>query len=236
MQPGHRIRENLTAFYLKLLSPLGPKEPAFRLFEGEVDMGMFGLQLTTIHTGHLKDPSGGDKDRLTVVFVREKDDFPNADLNDEFGTLITGEKRNVNARTFEFGLIRGIGDGVHLGVADVGILGIEEITLAVPRQGVIGAPDRKTVITDPDYSIPAVDDTGADLRGWVFGALGGELGNRHEILFPADIIGPFRCCHGGSISNCSTFFKRDFGRVAKSHDTISCRRQEGIPDGSQKDS
>jgi len=76
-------------------------------------------------------------------------------------------------------------------MADIGILGIQKVSLSAPGKLIIGTTDRETIIANPDNPLAFINNTGPNLGAGILGAFGRKLGNGHKILFPANIISPF---------------------------------------------
>jgi len=152
-------------------------------------MSVNWLQLAIFDFGHIEHFSGRHENRLAVVFVRQKNYFFYPYLNNQFGAVVAGEKRDIQRSTFQIGLIGGIGDGVHFGVADIGIFGIKKISLPVPGELIVGAPGRKAVVADTDDALFGIDDTRTHLGVRVFRAVRRQLRHTHEIVIPTDIVG-----------------------------------------------
>ena len=66
-----------------------------------------------------------------MVFVRKVDQFLDTALDDGLGAFVAGEQRHIHPRPFQV-VVGAVQDGVQLGVADVHILGLQVLALALP--------------------------------------------------------------------------------------------------------
>lgn len=106
-------------------------------------------------------------------------------------TLIAREQRNIY-RTAAEAAGAAVQNGVELRMAHEGILCIEScIALPLPWHVVVAAAGRHTVISDRNYLMLVVDDTGSHLCGIILAALSREHCNSHEVFVPVYIVSPF---------------------------------------------
>jgi hypothetical protein len=150
-----------------------------------------GDELPVGYIGRLVQHDLGSFDRIGVgVFVRQINDLFYAGLYNDFCAFVAWKEPHINSTSPKI-----TGDGVEnriqLSMTDIGIFGIKKISLAVPRQVVIGAAPGEAVIPYTDNFVFSVGDTCTYLGTGVFTSLRREEGNRHKIFVPGKIIGSF---------------------------------------------
>ena len=120
------------------------------------------------------------------IFIVGIDDSFDAGLNDSFGAFIAGKKSNIKRAASKVG--NTVKHGIKFGVTNVRVFSVEWVAVACPRHFGISNACWHTVIANGDDFMFRIDDAGANLRVRVFAAFGGEMGDAHEVLVPANVI------------------------------------------------
>lgn len=95
------------------------------------------------------DRSGNFDTETIVIEIVKINDFFDASLDNGFGAIYAREVVHVDASGLELAHIATkIKDGIKLGMTNVGILGLETIAFATPREIVVIKTIRCTIVAD----------------------------------------------------------------------------------------
>ncbi len=162
-------------------------------FEGE-SFVVGGLKLAIFHAAFVEHANGSFHffGVVVVVVAVGIDDFFDAGLDDGFGALVAREVVDVEFGALKFAHVAAeVEDGIELAVADVGVLSIEFVALAAPREIVVREAVGSAVVADGKDAVIGADDTGADLGVGVFATKRGKFHNSDKIFVPTQIICSF---------------------------------------------
>ena len=136
-------------------------------------------------------PFGSDHAGCIRIFVTVVDHFFDPRLNDRFCALVARKKRNIQFRSRKTSSII-IQNGIQLTVRRIYILCLQRvIPFSCPREFIVRASDRESIIPHGQDLIILAHDTAPDLCIRIFGAHAGKHGNSHEIFVPGKVTFSF---------------------------------------------
>ena len=125
-----------------------------------------------------------------VVLVAVVHHLGDAGLDDGLGALVAGEEGHVDPGTLQV-VVGAVQDGVELRMADVHVLRVQRVALALPWHGIVIASNGHSVVAQGEDLVLRADNAGSHLAAGVLGAHGGEQGDAHKVFIPVDVIGAF---------------------------------------------
>lgn len=126
----------------------------------------------------------GNRRWFLEVFVGEEDNFLDPWLDDHFGAFIAGKKSNIKRAAFHIDAVL-VEDCVDFGMTHVHVFVLKRIVRWFrPRECVVIAVDRKSIVAYSDDVFLSVHDTSTNLGRRIFTPLSSKEGNPHEVFFP----------------------------------------------------
>ena len=72
-------------------------------------------------------------------------------------------------------------------MTNVGVLGVEKVSLFVPGKLIIMAADRQAIVACAYYFVLFIDDASSYLSAGIFASTSREQGNTHKVFVPANV-------------------------------------------------